>query len=72
MVQQQEHSMRVLFEKDGWEIRQLSPTADGVYGAHTQCSPYAYYVHLYKCDSCEVPTPDGIQALARLCNWKTK
>jgi len=61
--------MRVVFEENGWQLRQLSPDTAGVYVVHKQCAPYAYYIHNYKCDKCNAPIPKSIQALAVLYTW---
>ena len=70
MVQQQEYTVRVLFEIAGWQIRQLSPTAGGVYVVHMKCEPYAYYANRVHCACCNKPIPESIQALVVLHDWE--
>ena len=72
MVQQQEYPMKVLFEKAGWQIRQLSDETDMVYMVHTKCEPYAYYTNLFKCAACKAQAPKSIETLVVLYNWRTK
>ena len=70
MVQQQEYTVRILFEDDGWQI--IDHDSDVAYLIHAECKAYKMLMNIEKgCTVCNNSAPAGIQALVVLWNWRT-
>ena len=71
MVQQQEYPVRVLFESGEWSVVRIVTSM--VYSYHVPCGnsliPGTHW-DTTLCFRCNLPVPEGIQALVALHNWE--
>ena len=60
--------MKIVFEKDGWQIISYGPNK--VHTIHADCAAYNLLSGLKDgCRVCTMTAPEGIKALVALYNW---